>query len=567
MSYIFPRRVLRAQDVLDPIELTLDISPAAERLSGRLNAHNFNQNIAATVPVQTDTFYALTRYALPVAFGDTHVPVSPDLYNGFPDSTTPANAFEVQNNFEWQPILDSSGNAARVSITTGNSVLWIHAFAQYLWYGFYPELFVRGGNAQHTNDADSNPVNLQFAVRVDGNIVPETITGIDDMTYQASIPIKPLKQRDTTPATATILPGPQDARGDQICALGPACAPVRIGTAYPVQAGPHTVEIVVRRAPLMLRDSIPDYSNVNQVYVFSRQVHVVDLKSFPTDSVGGSEVSAPAWDEEELITTTEIYTNRVQRIVTRSNAIQEGNLARGALMHYHIPATLLGSYTAEVVLASPEPGEQFNNIYPGFSSNTVTATRYSGSPSVGWALISDGVTSVTVPNVVTTTTDARILVLANVSVKDINGGRISYDYVRLTDPEDLTSGVPIRGTANYIGGFAAFRIMWRYTGAVLWESVTESTGMVNSFVNWIDQNLDQADALEFAEAQLMAEIQVTNAMTFVGSIEIGVFGACLIPANITSSGAVEPDVVGAGTYVPTVFTVRRGSVVALTLRD
>ena len=90
MSYIFPRRVLRAQDVLDPIELTLDISPAAERLSGRLNAHNLNQNIAATVPVQTDTFYALTRYALPVAFGDTHVPVSPDLYNGFPDSTTPA---------------------------------------------------------------------------------------------------------------------------------------------------------------------------------------------------------------------------------------------------------------------------------------------------------------------------------------------------------------------------------------------------------------------------------------------------------------------------------------------
>jgi len=29
MSYLFPRRVLRAQDVLDPIELTQDISPAA----------------------------------------------------------------------------------------------------------------------------------------------------------------------------------------------------------------------------------------------------------------------------------------------------------------------------------------------------------------------------------------------------------------------------------------------------------------------------------------------------------------------------------------------------------
>ncbi len=556
MSYIFPRRVLRAQDVLDPIELTLDISPASERLSGRLNAHNFNQNIAASVPVQADTFYALARYAVDVPFGDTHTPVAPDLYNGFPDGTTPTNAFEVQNNFEWQPILETSGNSATATISTGNSVLWINAFAQYLWYGFNPDLFVPGGNRQHTNDADANPVNLQFAIRVDGNILPETITGIDDMTYQSSIPIKPVKQRDTTPATATILPGPQDARGDQICALGPATGPVRIGAAFPVQAGPHTVELVVRRAPLVLRDSIPEYSGVNQVYIFSRQVFVVDLKSFPTDSVGGSEVSAPAWDEDELITTAEIYTDRVQRIVTRSNAIQEGNLSRGALMHYHLPSPLLGSYTTEVVLSSPEPGELFNNIYPGFYSNTVTATRYGGAPSIGWTLISDGVSSVTVPGV-TTTQDGRILVLANVSVKDINGGKISYRYVR--------AGVAIPGQANYIGGFAIFRIMWRLTGAATWTSVRQSTGMVNSFVNWINDNLDQTDALEFAEAQLMGEIAITAPMKATGSIEIGVFGACLIPNSVSAGGADQPDVVGGG-YVPTVFTVRRGSIVALTMR-
>jgi len=566
MSYLFPRRVLRAQDVLDPIELTQDISPAAERLSGHLNAHNINAAVATTVDVLPTAFYAMDRYVLAVPFGDAHSPTVAEPYNGFPDGSTPTDAFEVQNIFEWQPILDAAGNSATVSISTGGSVLWVNAFAQYLWYGFDPDLFVPGGDRQHTNNADEDPVNVQFALRVDGNVIPESITGVDDMTYQASIPIKPLRQRNTDPASPTILPGPQDARGDQICAIGPATFPVRVGAAVPIQAGEHTVEIVVRRVPLVLPNSIPDYSRANRVFVFSRQVHVVDLKSFPIDSVSGSEVSAAGWDEEDLITTTTIYTDRVQPIIAGYNGVRPGNLARGALMHYHLPSALLGSYTTEAVLASPEPGELFNNIYPGFTSNTVTTTRYAGSPAIGWALISDGTTSVSVAGV-DTTDDGRILVLANVSVKDIYGGKINSTYSYQTDPTDPTTSDVTTVTINYIGGFAAFRIMWRYTGAVVWESVTASTGMVNSFVNWINQNLDQADALEFAEAQLMAEIQITNAMKLAGSIEIGVFGSCLIPYSQSSGGADQPDVVGAGTYVPTVFTVRRGSVVALTMRD
>ena len=97
MSYIFPRRVLRAQDVLDPIELTLDISPAAERLSGRLNAHNFNQNIAATVPLAAEAFYK--PYYISVTadpkFGPPYqLPIFPGTAGADP------NAYRVTNTFE-----------------------------------------------------------------------------------------------------------------------------------------------------------------------------------------------------------------------------------------------------------------------------------------------------------------------------------------------------------------------------------------------------------------------------------------------------------------------------------
>ena len=56
MSYIFPRRVLRPGDVLDPQELTEDITPAADRVSGKLNMHNFDQGVASTIVVDGEAY-------------------------------------------------------------------------------------------------------------------------------------------------------------------------------------------------------------------------------------------------------------------------------------------------------------------------------------------------------------------------------------------------------------------------------------------------------------------------------------------------------------------------------
>ena len=554
MSYIFPRRVLRAQDVLDPIELTLDISPAAERLSGRLNAHNFNQNIASTVPVEPTAFYSMGHYQYPVPFLWTGT--SPNW--GYPDALfAPGFAYQVQNNFEWNAITQyGTGAAAAVTINTGNSVLWINAYAQYLWYGFDKTAPVvtlwYGARRQHRHEAQTEPANMQFAIRVDGNIIPETITGIDDLIYRPSVPLKPRTQR----SASSILPGPADIRGEQTAALGPPCLPVRLGALVPVQAGQHVVEIVVRRAPLINANNIKAYKSSDKVYVFSRQVNVIDLKSFPTDSVGGAEVSAPAWDEEELITTTEIYTDRMQRIITRSNTIQEGNLARGALMHYHLPSALLGAYTTEVHYPT---GEIFNNVMPGQNSDTVTLTHYAGLPPSGWALVTDFGAAPGGPlylSAIPTLTAKKLLVFANVQVRNIQGGTV-------------VSGGLLR--AADIAVFGLFRIMWQSTteAPTTWHSGTTpgaipsavSDGMINNFVWWPSDptsNLTDPEqrqpipayGLEQVEVPLMMLLDLSTVSPAIPAVNLGVFCG-------TSGGFSGTDAQ---------FEIRFGSIIALALR-
>jgi hypothetical protein len=530
MSYLFPRRVLRAEDVLDPIELTQDISPAAERLSGRLNAHNFKQTISSTVQVDEEAFYKTYDYDHGVPYiwsGSSPNWLSPD------DGFLAGGAYLVQNNFEWNVILEGPygvpNTPAAVTVPTGASVLWVHAYAQYLWFGFDRDSSPTAVTplAQHLNGAMYDPANIQFAIRVDGSIIPETITGIDDLTYRPSVPIKPQVQRNT----GSILPGPADIRGEQTTALGPPCVPVRISALVPVQPGTHTVELVVRRAPLINAASIKSYKRTDKVYVFSRQIAVMDLKSFPVDSVGAAEVSAPAWDEEDLITQAEIYSDRVQPIINGYNAIEDGHAQRGAFMHYHLPDTLLGSYYRERPFSAGPVTH--NNIMPGQLSGTTTTTIYSGSPAVGWAPVSDG-SALQIQNI-PATTDRKLLVLANVQVRNVSG-----DVFR-------TAGDPGEAAPD-IRSFALFHLMWKRSTTPTWTPLLKSSAMVNNFVWWPSNPAisppepAQAYGLEQIEIPLMAIIDVVAG----DSVDIGVF--CGTSGNDTE------------------FQVRYGSLIVLALR-
>jgi hypothetical protein len=537
MSYIFPRRLLRAKDVLDPIELTLDLSPAAERISGRLNAHNFTTDLTTLASVDPEAFYAIQSYTRYVTFPYTAAPPT----SGYPDAADNVDAYQVQNNFEWQTISDNAGATPTISVTTGSSVLWVNAYAQYLWHGFDPRYTgVPIPYAQHAFGSQTIGANIQFALRLDGNIVPETVTGMDEVIYRASVPLKPTLQRSAT----STLPGPHDLRGHQIVALGPPCLPIRISACLPVQAGDHTVELVVRRVPVVLDAETKNYKEKDYVYVYNRQIFVADLKSFPVDSVGATDISVPAFEEEVTLTQATVYTQRVQPLIAGYNAVAEGNLQRGALMHYHLPTVLAGApRTAERNFGT---FEKFNSIFPGNGSNTVTTTAYNVAPATGWTLLTGIATPIRI-DAMDGTVGRKILVLANAQVRNVQGGVMA----------DAGTGY----RAARIGSFALFQIMVQATGAgaTTWFGSQGSLGMVNNFVWWpkkpwtdpdpLKATSDPDYGLEQAEVQLMAVLDY-SAVALSAQINIGLFG------SVTHSIAGQN----------TEFEIRYGSIIAIPFR-
>jgi len=522
MSYIFPRRILRAGDVMDNVELTEDIAPAADRVSGKLNMHNFDQGIASTVAVDGEAFYSIHHYEKfsPFLWTRPFVPAATPPW-GFPDGLSAPDQVLVQNNFEWQAIVDGTGEATQVSLTTGQSVLWINAYVQYVWWGFNPtpgSITTSGSQAfSHENNATSVPCNVQFALRINGNVIRETITGIDDLTYRVSVPIKPTQQIGVG---GTVLPGPQDIRGEQVCALGPPCLPIRIGACVPCVPGPQVVELVVRRVPYVTDTGVRQYGSYDKVYLYCRQVNVIELKAFPIDSVGPAEVTAPAFEPEEPLTQTSLYTDRVQPVVAAYNDVQEGSLAKGALMHYHLPSTTLafGQDTFDGVASVPW---LFNSFYPGWllpARDTVTLTAYAGAQATGWS----NVAGLRVNNV-SISTGRKILVLGNLQVKNVSGSE--------TAPGDEGTNTEPYVVAD-IASFALFQLMWQPStnAATAWTSMEESLGMVNNFV-WFTRepfsgsqpgNYLPAWSIENVEVHLMALLDLPPSAT---SINIGIFGS------------------------------------------
>jgi hypothetical protein len=225
--------------------------------------------------------------------------------------------------------------------------------------------------------------------------------------------------------------------------------------------------------------------------------------------------------------------------------VKEGNLARGALTHYHLPSTLLAGATTEKNWAAPE---EFNNFYPGFTSSTVTGVKDSGSPGGGWYLLSTGsaLDQIKTNTTIDATKRSMIVVLANTQL--INVANEGMD--------DFRFGLQDQ--------FASFRIMYKLVGDPNWYSIKASTGYVNSFVaftrSWdfpADDNklFSSAQADERVEVALMAVLDLRTAQLPAQVEHFGLFGSAVTLPNTLLT--IPP-------Y--TRYQVRRGNIIALQMR-
>jgi hypothetical protein len=405
MPYIFPKRRLRDEDVLDPVELNEDFIPAAELYSGNLDRHNFRSSV--DIAPKSDNANAKSGY---FNHYNTSTNSDPDFGNHtatfqFPTSDD-ANAFVVPGSMGWSTITEMS----LTNIKTGVSLLWINAWLQYVWLGFYKSQSstVYAQNAYSQNESDHGlpklPCAIQFAIKVDGVVLENTVTGHSNPYHRTCQPWSWVTTRSnvlTGGAASSGFPGPATEYDGGIAGNGPELMPIRVGAYVPVSPGTHTVEVVVRRlrptspvSQMKFRiDNLTAWSEVDEpdaIGIYNRKLHVTEIPTLPRATTSFDSVEVTTLDTEDTISAASLGTNAIDKVRDKLNDVQEGALARGALTNAHLKSGVVaksGQDTSSTGQITPSTAQSLRCKYPGFGTATFATSPASGT---GWFALDDG---------------------------------------------------------------------------------------------------------------------------------------------------------------------------------
>lgn len=343
MSFLHPKRHHRSGDVLDPLALNENLQPIAQKLGGRINEHDIGQvpfDISRVASQAVYIPYYSVRSVNPaLKFGATEQPPQPNQ----------TNVYRVRETMEWQ-LMDDSGASGDTSmlrtISTGEDVLWIIAWVQY-WQINQDDstLSLRTlSSVQRSNtvrDGDFNdwrPVRMQFAIRLDGQIIEDSIPGEIDLNLQPPIPRLP--QNRKSEFLTIHVPHAVNA-----VSMAAPLMPVRIGAVVPVSEGSHTIEFVCRRVfdqqSIELKQKFAQAASglgTDFIEIGSRKLLVVDLRSSAKASGPVSTFAVSAFEDGDTVTVANLVTNGVSSVAAEINDLGVAALARGALNANHLPS-------------------------------------------------------------------------------------------------------------------------------------------------------------------------------------------------------------------------------------
>ena len=530
MPHIFPKRFLRTRDILDTHEMNEDTQPVQELFSGNLDRHNFDGRVFKSVmkPSPVDGFpsvadgayYNIHTSSIESQYkfhrsdkGDGRVRKPPNFVKL--DGVTLRDApytpidngnlkrecppFVVPNTGEWTALQNETlTGPQQLKFTTGQSKLWICAYVQYIWQGFYewkppyigstdgiggaqdlksprpgekwsdsvstggkdyrlnllnvmnffgPQKSWRVLPSKSTKNEESNlrtydgddgtefafalneispknerfnpnlggyhhlsqgfyPTLVQFAIRVDGKIVDESITG-KRLSFEESAhglqaaespnlnSDEPFQVGQRSGGTTSDFRESELGRSGQklsysrAVSCGPEVMPVRVGALVPVSPGEHTVEIVVRR----LSRKRVKFQAGDFVGVFSRRLVAFDLPEVSTRQEEKVDpVTVPHFEVEDVINNERLAIAR-NELANRANSIKSSDVFSRSLPNTHLPSKVLSQATTfiepsfETALGSGFFASK-NNVakprarFPGF--NRASTNNQLSSPSDGW---------------------------------------------------------------------------------------------------------------------------------------------------------------------------------------
>ena len=385
------------------------------------------------------------------------------------------------------------------------------------------------------------PALVQFAIRVDGKIIEESITGrrfsfeesahglrIDDsavlnkgeeseyVTGQRSAFLK------MAYGTDRVIPG-QKLRSSRAVSCGPEVLPVRIGAVVPVLPGDHTIELVARR----LQRKRKKFEVGDFVGVFSRRIHAMSLPVLSKLTDAKSHilpVSAKNLQSEDPLSSSVIGGAR-DEFRDRLNGIDVNCIKPRSMPNTHLPSKVAFWDTTSI---SPqfevETDRSARNAYPldiikavyipnSDEPTTATWRDYTGSGGFtsggGWQKLTGTVSTATPddPGASSTTTleivnselsvgsSQRLLIMADVEVRGIEP--LLSDLAKEVSNHPADDSDLWRDIGNYLVQdkyldlFALFSIGYR-TGTGTGSSLDWTIGrahrpaVVNSF-NWANR--------------------------------------------------------------------------------
>lgn len=392
MPHTFPTRKLSANEVADPDVLNEQFQPLAHKLGGRVNEQDISATVKSGLSVSAGAYYG--AHQIKKASSPALTRGGGAYYANFSAATGDPSA-TVKDSASWQSLQDD-GSTPTMALTKtcgeGDILVMIAQNQHFACNAATP-----------TEAADVNaPVKLQYALRLDGAVISETVTGA--VVYPDPPPQEWYRAERSSGANDFDFRHIQYVQNT--VGIPQSVAPSRMIWTTKVSSGSHTVDVVARRIP-MSDYKIDTDGDGTTVKVFNRRLAILRIKGFSPYSGGIPSVSLTPFEDGQVLDATDITTNGFTALQTTINDLQSAHIERGALRNEHLPSVV---YDPKVTFITPgSPTAAITGEYPGYGTN-----------GAGWSVVADGGTNLRITPTAASwdlsTNHGLFVVLANVQV-------------------------------------------------------------------------------------------------------------------------------------------------------
>jgi hypothetical protein len=356
MPHTFPPRRLQAGEPVDPDVFNETFQNVVSKLSGRLNEQDIDAaTLKSNVAVQNGAYYACHYYTRKTdpewAFWVNAGP------NALYDDWCP-----VYEGANWSAIRNTSGlDPVELTFTSGDDTVVIFAQVQHVSMGDLA-----------TDAPDfSDPVRLQYALRVDGQLLDDTVTGA------FFFPDPPPQQwyRAVAASSAASFDYRHIQYIQNTVGINNATHGNRIIRSLPVQAGQHTVELLARRVPRNNYAEDNDGLGV-PTRILNRALFVLRIKGRSASAGAAPNVTVAAVEDGETLTLNNVFNNSIESLRTTVNALEVQHVEREALRNEHLPSVVYGQ---DVQILTNSTSVPVTTVYPGW-----------GVDGAGWTTVNNG---------------------------------------------------------------------------------------------------------------------------------------------------------------------------------